>query len=86
MKFTRFSETQIIAILKEAESDSIVAEICDKYGISEFIFQSWKTKFGEPPTSDDNLLNELDANLTKIEQEFEEMLLSGEVVSTEKKP
>ena len=45
MKHARFSEEQIIGILKEAESGTRVSEICREYGISDATFYIWKKKY-----------------------------------------
>ena len=45
MKKSRFSETQIIAILKEADSDVLVKVICSKYGITDATCDNWKSKY-----------------------------------------
>ena len=42
----RFTEAQIIGILKEAEAGMKVAEVCRKYGISDATYYNWKAKFG----------------------------------------
>ena len=46
MKKTRFSETQIVAILKEADAGMKVADICRKHGISDATCYNWKSKYG----------------------------------------
>ena len=52
MKRSRFSEEQIIAILKEQEAGMVTAEVCRRHGISPATFYKWKGKFGglEVPT------------------------------------
>lgn len=46
MKTSRFSDTQIIAILKQAEAGSPVPERCREHGISTTTFYKWRSKFG----------------------------------------
>ena len=46
MKKSRFTETQIVAILKEYESVRIVLDLCREYGISKATFFKWKSKYG----------------------------------------
>ena len=46
MKGTRFSEEQIIGILREQEAGATTADVCRKHGISEATFYKWKAKFG----------------------------------------
>lgn len=46
MKRSRFNETQVVAILKEAEAGKAVAEICREHGISNATYYAWKSKCG----------------------------------------
>ena len=46
MKRKRFSEEQIIGILKEAEAGAVVTELCRKHGMSSATYYAWKAKFG----------------------------------------
>ena len=46
MKTSRFSDTQIIAILKQAEAGAPVPELCREHGISTTTFYKWRSKFG----------------------------------------
>jgi putative transposase len=46
MRSSRFSEEQIVGILKEQEAGAPTAELCRRHGISEQTFYTWKTKYG----------------------------------------
>lgn len=46
MKKSRYTESQIISILKEAESGVPVAELCRKHGVSDTTFYNWRSKYG----------------------------------------
>ena len=52
MKRSRFTETQIIAILREGDSGSNVSELCRKQGISNATYYKWKSKYGGLDASD----------------------------------
>ena len=52
MKKSRFSEQQIVGILKEHEAGAKTADVCRKHGISAATFYSWKSKFGGMEVSD----------------------------------
>jgi len=46
MKQKRYTERQIVKILKESESDISVSDLCRKYGISNSTFYTWRSKYG----------------------------------------
>ena len=46
MKRSRFSDEQIIGVLKEQEAGAVTADVCRRHGISEATFYKWKAKFG----------------------------------------
>ena len=52
MKSSRFTETQIIAILKETEAGMLVKDVCRKQGISDATYYKWKSKYGGMAASD----------------------------------
>ena len=52
MKKSRFSETQIVAILKEHEAGVATKDLCRRHGVSPATFYSWKSKFGGMEVSD----------------------------------
>ena len=60
MKQARFSEEQIIGILKEAESGTKVAELCRRHGISDATFYTWRSKYGGLEISEMRRLRQLE--------------------------
>lgn len=60
MKKKRYSEEQIIGILREAESGMSVADVCRKHGVSAASFYGWRTKYAGMQVSDAKRLRELE--------------------------
>ena len=60
MKRARFSEEQIIAILKEAENGEKVTELCRRHGISDATFYTWRSKYGGLEISEMRRLRQLE--------------------------
>ena len=64
----RFSEEQIIGILREQEAGGMVKEIARRHGISEQSFYRWKAKYGGMEVSDARRLKELEAENGKLKR------------------
>ena len=62
MKKTRFTETQIVSILKQQEAGISTKEICRQNSISEATFYNWKSRYGGMETSDIKRLKDLEAD------------------------
>jgi putative transposase len=60
MKRARFSEEQIIAVLKEAEAGAKVSELCRRHGISDATFYTWRSKYGGLEISEMRRLRQLE--------------------------
>lgn len=65
MKKSRFSESQIIRILKEADGGRKVVDICREHGVSQATNYQWKAKFGGMEASDIRRLKELEEENSK---------------------
>ena len=66
MKRSRFTEEQIIGVLREQEAGMKVAEVCRKHGISEPTFYAWKARFGGMGISNARRLKQLDDENAKL--------------------
>ena len=68
MKSKRFSEEQIIAVLKEADAGAKTKELCRRHGISEATFYNWKAKYAGMTVSEARRLRELEAENSKLKR------------------
>ena len=64
----RFTEEQIIRVLKEAEAGAKTSELCRTHGISEATFYNWKAKFGGMDVSDAKRLKQLEAENARLKR------------------
>jgi putative transposase len=67
-KGTRYSEEQIIRILKEVESGTAVADICRKYGVAEQTIYRWRSKYAGLETSELQRLKELETENNRLKK------------------
>jgi putative transposase len=75
MKGSRFSEEQIIGILREQEAGATTADVCRKHGISEATFYKYKAKFGGLEVSDAKRLKALEDENAKLKKLLAEAML-----------
>jgi putative transposase len=68
MKKKRFTEEQIIAVLKEAEAGVATKELCRRHGISEPTFYNWKAKYAGMTVSEARRLKELESENAKLKR------------------
>ncbi len=75
MKRTRFSDEQIIAIVKEQEAGMATAEVCRRHGISGATFYKWKAKYGGLEVSEVKRLRSLEDENAKLKKLLAEAML-----------
>ena len=80
MKRSRFSEEQIIAILREQEAGVSTAEVCRKHAISSATFYAWKAKFGGMEVSEAKRLKALEDENAKLKKLLAEAMLDNAVL------
>ncbi len=75
----RFSESQIIGFLREAETGVPIKDLCRRHGFSEASYYLWRSKFGGMGVSDAKRLKELDAENMRLKKLLAESLLENGV-------
>ncbi len=77
MKRSKFSEVQIIGILREQEAGNPTAEVCRRHGISSATFYAWKAKFGGMEVSDAKRLKALEDENAKLKRLLADAMLDN---------
>ena len=77
MKPSRFTEEQIIGILREEEAGQKTPEVCRRHGISSATFYKWKAKYGGLEVSDAKRLKALEDENTKLKKLLAEAMLDN---------
>ena len=79
MKTSRYSDSQIMAILKQAEAGSTVPNLCREYGMSSATFYKWRSKYGGMDASMISRLKELEAENRQLKKMYAEERIKSEL-------
>lgn len=77
MKKSRFSETQIVSILKQADAGMPVKDVCRQAGISVATYYPWKSKYGGLEASELKRVKELEAENAQLKRMYAELALDN---------
>lgn len=80
MKKTRFSETQIVSILKKQEMGIKVSDICREHGISDATFYNWKSKYGGMQISDVKKMKDLETENARLKRMYAEISMVNDAL------
>ena len=80
MKKSRFTDSQIIAVLKQAEAGTPVPELCRAHGISSATFYKWRSKFGGMEVSMVARMKELEDENRRLKKMYADAQLSAELL------
>ena len=80
MKRSRFTEDQIIGVLKEHQAGIPTAELCRKHGISEASFYNWRNRYGGMEVSDARRLKSLEDENRRLKKLLAEVMLENQIL------
>ena len=80
MKISRFSEAQIMGILKQADGGVRVAELCREHGMSSASFYKWRSKYGGMDASMVSQMKSLDDENRRLKKMFAELSMQNELL------
>lgn len=80
MKKSRYTESQIIAVLKEVDAGRKVEDVCRQHGISSATYYNWKSKYGGMEASDIKRLKELEEENAKLKKMFADVSLENHAI------
>ncbi len=80
MRKSKFTESQIVAILKEGEAGMPVAEVCRKHAFSAPTYYAWKSKYAGAAVSDLTRMRELEAENARLKRMYAELALENTAI------
>ena len=80
MRKSRYSDSQIMAILKQAEAGTPVPALCREHGMSSALFYKWRSKFGGMDASMIKRLKELEVENARLKKMYADVQLQNEVI------
>ncbi len=80
MRKSRFSESQIVAVLKEGEAGLPVAELCRKHGISAATYYQWKSKYAGVSVSELARMKELESENARLKRMYADLALENAAI------
>jgi putative transposase len=80
LKKSRFTESQIVAILKQAEAGTPVPELCREHGISSATFYKWRAKYGGMDASMVSRMKELEEENRRLKKMYAEAQMSADIL------
>ena len=80
MRKSRYSDSQIMAILKQAEAGTPVPALCREHGMSSALFYKWRSKFGGMDASMIKRLKELESENARLKKMYADVQLQNEVI------
>ena len=80
MKRSRFSESQIVGILKEADAGRAVKELCREHGVSPATYYKWKSKFGGMDASELKRVKELEAENSRLKRMYADLSMENDAL------
>lgn len=80
MRKSRFSESQIVSVLKQVEGGRTVKDVCREHGVSENTYYNWKSKYGGMEVSDIRKMKELIEENRQLKQMYADLSLENRVL------